>query len=90
MGSAFGPYIALFPRTGFRYAPFGYDLGDMLVSSPPDVGRLVKIFMRRGCSIGVSRRDVLDSGCHGADRAQAEQERGTAERCPCLGWLRSS
>jgi serine/threonine-protein kinase len=38
-----------------------------------DSPRLVKIFMRRGCSIGVSRRDVLDSGCHVADRAQAEQ-----------------
>jgi hypothetical protein len=25
---------------------------------------LVKIFMRRECSIGVSRQDVLDSGCH--------------------------
>ena len=47
--------------------------------------RLVKIFMRRDCSIGVSRRDVLDSGCHVADRAQAEQERGRAERCSCLG-----
>ena len=29
---------------------------------------MVKIFMRRGCSTGVSRRDVLDSGCHVADR----------------------
>jgi hypothetical protein len=34
---------------------------------------MVKIFMRRGSSIGVGRRDVLDSGCHVADRAQAEQ-----------------
>jgi hypothetical protein len=33
--------------------------------------RLVKIFMRRGCT-GVSRRGVLDSGCHVADWAQAE------------------
>ena len=48
-------------------------------------GRLVKILMRRDCSIGVGRRDVLDSKCHVADRAQAEQERGTAERCSCLG-----
>jgi hypothetical protein len=39
---------------------------------------LVKIFMRRDCSIGVSRRDVLDSGCHGADRARAEQGQGRA------------
>ena len=29
--------------------------------------------MRRDCSIGVGRQDVLDSGCHVADRAQAEQ-----------------
>ena len=49
-----------------------------------DFGRLVKIFMRRGCSIGVSRRDVVDSGCHVADRAQAEQGRGRAARCSCL------
>jgi hypothetical protein len=47
--------------------------------------RMVKIFMWRGCSIGVGRRDVLDSGCHVADRAQAEQGRGRAERCSCLG-----
>src|SRR5215472_3180705 len=46
--------------------------------------RLVKIFMRRDCSIGVGRRDVLDSGCHGADRAQAEQGRGRAACCSCL------
>src|SRR6516162_6158787 len=26
--------------------------------------RMVKIFMRRGCSTGVSRQGVLDSGCH--------------------------
>jgi hypothetical protein len=31
--------------------------------------------MRRDCSIGVGRRDVLDSGCHLADQAQAEQGR---------------
>ena len=47
--------------------------------------RMVKIFMRRGCSTGVSRQDVLDSGCHVADRAQAEQGRGRAARCSCLG-----
>src|SRR5215472_6889425 len=47
--------------------------------------RLVKILMRRDCSIGVGRRDVLDSRRHVADRAQAEQERGRAERCSCLG-----
>jgi len=47
--------------------------------------RLVKIFMRRDCSIGVGRQDVLDSGCHVADRVQAEQRRGRAERCSCLG-----
>ena len=47
--------------------------------------RLVKIFMRRDCSIGVGRQGVLDSGCHVADRAQAEQGRGRAERCSCLG-----
>ena len=29
--------------------------------------------MRRDCSIGVGHQDVLDSGCHVADRAQAEQ-----------------
>ena len=28
---------------------------------------MVKIFMRRGCSTGVSRQGVLDSGCHVAD-----------------------
>jgi hypothetical protein len=48
-------------------------------------GRLVKIFMRRDCSIGVSRRDVLDSGCHVADQAQAQEGQGRAERCSCLG-----
>jgi len=33
-------------------------------------GRLVKIFMRRGCSIGVGRQGVLDSGCpRGSHRA---------------------
>jgi len=47
--------------------------------------RLVKIFMRRDCSIGVGRQDVLDSGCHVADRAQAEQGQGRAARCSCLG-----
>ena len=47
--------------------------------------RLVKIFMRRDCrSIGVGRRDVLDSGCHAADPAQAEQGRGRAERAFCV------
>ena len=35
--------------------------------------------MRRGCSIGVGRQDVLDSGCHVADPAQAEQGRGYGE-----------
>ena len=29
--------------------------------------------MRRGSSTGVSRRGVLDSGCHVADRAQVER-----------------
>jgi hypothetical protein len=38
-------------------------------------GRMVKIFMRRGCSTGVSCQGVLDSGCHVADRAQAEKGR---------------
>ena len=47
--------------------------------------RMVKIFMRRGYSTGVSRQGVLDSGCHIADRAQAEQGRGRAARCSCLG-----
>jgi tetratricopeptide (TPR) repeat protein len=46
--------------------------------------RMVKIFMRRGCSTGVSRQGVLDSGCHVADRAQAELGRGKAARCSCL------
>jgi len=46
--------------------------------------RMVKIFMRRGCSTGVGRKGVLDSGCHVADRAQAEQGRGRAARCSCL------
>src|SRR6516165_8859018 len=46
--------------------------------------RMVKIFMRRGCSTGVSRQGVLDSGCHVADRAQAELGRGRAARCSCL------
>ena len=53
--------------------------------SDAERSRLVKIFMRRDCSIGVGRQDVLDSGCHVADRAQAEQGRGRAERCSCLG-----
>jgi hypothetical protein len=44
------------------------------------ITRMVKIFMRRGCSTGVSRQGVLDSGCHVADRAQAEQGRGRAAR----------
>jgi hypothetical protein len=47
--------------------------------------RLVKIFMRRDCSIGVGRRDVLDSGCHVTHRAPAEQGRGRAARCSLLG-----
>jgi hypothetical protein len=46
--------------------------------------RKVKIFMQRDCSIGAGRRDVLDSGCHVADRAQAEQGRGRGECCFCL------
>jgi hypothetical protein len=46
---------------------------------------MVKIFMRRGCSTAVGRRDVLDSGCHRADRSQADLGRGRAERCSCLG-----
>jgi len=50
-----------------------------------EAARLVKIFMRPDCSIGVSRRDVLDSGCHVAHRAQAEQGRGRAAGCSCLG-----
>ena len=33
--------------------------------------RLVKIFMRRDCSNGVGRQDVLDSGCHVADRGSS-------------------
>jgi hypothetical protein len=40
--------------------------------------------MRRGCSTGVTSQGVLDSGCHVADRAQAEQGRGRAARCACL------
>jgi hypothetical protein len=48
------------------------------------LGRLVNIFMRRDCSIGVGRQDVLDSGCHVADPAQTEQGRGRAARCSCL------
>jgi hypothetical protein len=51
----------------------------------PSIPRLVKILMRRDCSIGVGRRDVLDSGCLVANRAQAEHGRGRAERCSCLG-----
>jgi hypothetical protein len=47
--------------------------------------RLVKIFMRRDHSIGVGRRDALDSKCHVADLAQAEQGQGRAERFPCPG-----
>src|SRR5215472_1976190 len=47
--------------------------------------RMVKIFMRRGCSTGVSRRGVLDSGCQIADRVHAEQERGRAKRYSYLG-----
>src|SRR6516225_577206 len=45
---------------------------------------MVKIFMRRGCSTGVGRQGVLDSGCHVADPAQAEQGRGRAARCSFL------
>src|SRR6516165_9235089 len=55
---------------------------DMVMLS--DAARMVKIFMRRGCSTGVSRQGVLDSGCHVADRAQAELGRGRAARCSCL------
>jgi hypothetical protein len=36
---------------------------------------LVKIFMRRGCSTGVSRRGVLDNGCHVALLTPALAER---------------
>jgi len=60
-------------------------------TEPEDAGEevkrtlLVKIFMRRDCSIGVGRQDVLDSGCHVAHRAQAEQLWGRAKRCSCLG-----
>jgi hypothetical protein len=43
-----------------------------------------QIFMRGGYSTGVSRPGILDTGCHVADRAQAERERGRAERCSCL------
>jgi hypothetical protein len=49
------------------------------------LSRMVKKFMRRDCSIGVGRRDVLDSRCQVADGAQAEQGRERAERCSCLG-----
>jgi len=63
-------------------------LAIMGLSSRPTTGyrtpRMVKIFMRRGCSTGVSRQGVLDSGCHVADRAQAELGRGRAARCSCL------
>ena len=41
--------------------------------------------MRRGCSTGVSRRGVLDNGCHVGGRAQAGPRQGRAERCSCLG-----
>ena len=47
-------------------------------------GRMVKIFMRRGCSTGVGRQGVLDSGFQVADRAQAEQGQGRAERCSAV------
>jgi len=50
--------------------------------------RMAKIFMRRDCSIGVGRQDVLDSGCHVADRAQAEPGRGSTLFLPW--WLRSA
>jgi len=42
--------------------------------------------MRGGCSTGVSRRGVVDSGCHFADRAQAEQGRGRAAHCS-FAWM---
>jgi len=35
--------------------------------------RLVKIFMRCGCSSGVNPRGVLDSGWHVADRAHVQR-----------------
>src|SRR6516225_7595279 len=54
------------------------------ISAFSPFGRMVKIFMRRGCSTGVSRQGVLDSACHVADRAQAELGRGRAARCSCL------
>ena len=41
---------------------------------------LVKIFMRLGCSTEVSRRAILDSGCHVADWAHAEQGRESLRR----------
>ena len=63
----------------------GMESSSRFTNASTSPGRLVKIFMRRGYSTGVSRPGVLDSGCHVADRAQAELGRGRAERCFCLG-----
>jgi hypothetical protein len=62
-----------------------YTLGRFGESQQAFETRMVKIFMRRGCSTGVGRQGVLDSGFQVADRAQAEQGQGRAERCSCLG-----
>ena len=56
----------------------------VMLRSLPVKGRMVKTFMRRDCSTGVSRQGILDSGCHVANRAQAEQGQGRAARCSCL------
>jgi len=74
-----------FPNMRYRGAA-AYDLASNQaeICGMGSVARMVKIFMRRGCSTGVSRQGVLDSGCHVADRAQAELGRGRAERCSCL------
>src|SRR5215469_5935737 len=56
------------PDQSAQRAPFP-GRGDSAVRPlVPALSRLVKIFMRRGCSTGVSRRGVLDSGCQIADR----------------------
>jgi hypothetical protein len=51
--------------------------------------RLVKVFMRRDCTTGVSRQAVLNNGCHVAHRAQAEQGLGKSRTLFLAWWLRS-
>jgi hypothetical protein len=79
--STCGPLISILDRAAAIHVGGAF----RLEAVGPEPRRLVKIFMRRDCSIGVGRRDVLDSGWPRRRPGSSRAGAGRAERCSCLG-----